>query len=326
MQLPLLPDGYGQRIASGVPRPAIVLTASWPRPPIVPLPTKITSQFPIELCDQILLHSTKDVLISCSLVCRRWLSIARHYLFRSVVLRYGFLRFVQETPGCKDNIARHIRSVIIGGRWMNSDGECGDMALLFRDLERIEEVQVEAWSLDVSAFEPLYSMFASQSDNVRTLSLKYVRFPSLAHMFRFIGSFNRLVRLTIDNVTWDSPATGSAHPDSHSLYNRSAEERSVDVASMNLKTISLSSCHVAPILTWLLHGNVDSGNEPCPRRLISSFTAPEFLPGDTSVIASFLRVAGSSLKHVDLGMLPHTSNSFDRRLLEGVFYFTENIY
>jgi hypothetical protein len=323
MQLPLLPDGYGQRIASGVLRPAIVLTASRPRSPIVPLPTKITSHFPIELCDQILLHSTKDGLISCSLVCKKWLPIARHHLFRSVVLRYGFLRFIRETPGCKENIVPHIRAVSIGGRWMNADGECGDMASLFRDLERIEEIQVEAWSLDASAFDPLHSMLASQSDNVKTLSLKYVRFPSLAHMFQFISSFSRLVRLTVDNVTWDSPATGTTHLDSHSSRNRSAE-RSVDDASMSLKSISLYSCHVTPILTWLLHGNVDPnspGNDPCPRRLISSFTAPEFLPGDTSVIASFLRVAGSSLKHVDLGMLPHTSNSFDRRLLDGVCNF-----
>lgn len=261
----------------------------------IALPSRLTSQVATEIYDSILahLHSSKSILSKCSIVCKDWLPLCRRHLFFSLNLRPSLVKQLSASPDAAQTIIPHVRSIALGGRWINGEQKC---ISFIQNFERIEQLHLETWSLDTVAAVSLLKACSSHSRTLTILDLKYIRFPSFAFLVQFIASFVLLEQLSLDNVTLD---------DIESVNEALVFIHAVPPSS-SLKRLSLTCCNFA-ILSWL---------SPEARN-ISSLHLPEFLPSEYPIIASFLKTAGSSLTHVQLGIIPHSSIDFNTKTLQG---------
>lgn len=262
------------------------------------LPSRITSRIAIELIQCILehLHDSKYALSKCSTVCQDWLPICRRHLFHSVSLKPVLVERLMASTHAANTIVPHIRSVALGGRWL-MQLEHDTVILFMKKLERLQELNLEAWVLDASTLSSLSAVQTKHCMTLTTLDLKYVTFPSLPLLTELIGSFVMLERLSFDNVTWDPLSPTILPPDVDSKHD--------SCPLPGLKYLSIHSSSNLPIVLWLFPPSIIQDTVLS----ISTLLLPDLLPTESSSVATLLRAIGPSLTHLELGFLSGSGSS-----------------
>ncbi|KAJ7599230.1 hypothetical protein C8J56DRAFT_916175 [Mycena floridula] len=255
--------------------------------PTTPLSSSITNHLSAEIYGAIISiiawhsPSSKTILCRFCFVSKSFLHFCRQHLFLSLTLRPKLVEEFLVSPHAIRTVLPHVRSIALGGV---TDGK---YLALIQHLERVQELHLETWSLDSVWAKALSQSLATHSQTMTTLSLRYINFPSFSILLDFISAiFTTLQHLSLDNVTWD-------HIDVHG---------EPTVSPRGLETLSIVSCLNSPILSWFSGIFEAGGHLP-----VYSLHLPEFLPTERLAIARFLRGIGSTLRYLDLGMLPHES-------------------
>lgn len=283
-----------------------------PNRPVTALPYRLTSQLATELYDRIIhfFHDSKTTLSKFSTVNAVFLRLCRQHLFFSLNLRPGPTTQLL-SPHALETVVPHIRSVALGGHWITEEQEQPNVMELVKCLVRLEQLQLETWTVDSISTSLLRESLATHYQTLTILDLKYIRFPSFLLLIQFIGNLIMLEDLSLDNVTWDRR---------DSSPRLSAPESTASAAPSRLKKLDIVSCHNSPILSWFSRSQ-DLEDNTVPQ--IEYLRLPELLPKEAPLLAKLLRDIGPALRHLELGILPQTSSSSGgSRTMHGQYIFS----
>jgi hypothetical protein len=231
---------------------------SHPRRPFVadlgPLSPHVSDRFPPELVDRILdhLHSDRNTLSSCSLVCKAWLASSRYQLFGNATVRLHQNNAAQffELLDAPSSIACYICHLEVEeGRFYRlpdsedsesqvNDSEAGDDGILPRVTGLVSITSLRLRSLHGDLPHAVTRSLMRNFQTLIELELYSCVLESFAQFLCIVGTLPLLQRIRLAFVCWDnelSSAPDNQRPLSHL--------RDLDFHS---------SDHVSELLDWLL--------------------------------------------------------------------------
>jgi hypothetical protein len=281
---------------------------------VTPLPPGLTARLSPELHDRIIdhLHYYKGSLSACSTVCQSWFPASRYHLFLHVNLSPNLVSFLLSSPHAMETITPYIRNAAIGGAWASQLQSVFDVVIsLLLTLQSCHGLYLETWCWDFLSKSSRDLLLMSEGfffQNIRSIHLKYIRFPSFPLLVKFLGRFPALEVLSFDNVTW------KPDEDCSSPQQSSGEAQVCFSRPQRLTTLYVRSCLVEPILSWLFDNHLTHDNDDV-RELsilpVAALSLPEILLGELNIVGRVLRALGTSLLHVELGILSHTLDDSD---------------
>lgn len=270
-----------------------------------PLPVQLSARVAPELYDRILdnLHDSREDLSVCSIVCKSWLPTCRFHLFAEVIYSPEFARFLDSSTHVLNSIAPYIKQITVKGPFSQKDKSY----ILSHSISRLEGVvklHIEAFNWE--SVEPLNSTSFSFlipetkiSQQLTSLTLRFINFPSFTVLTAFLDAFVVLQELSIVDVTW------GAH---HSLGGNASKRWTV-LKQSNLKKLYIERCNNQALLNWLRYGvmSFQNLNDEQPHRSfphLVTLSIYDILPGERGMLSGFMSALGENLEHIEVGFLP----------------------
>ncbi|KAF8495360.1 hypothetical protein JB92DRAFT_3146955 [Gautieria morchelliformis] len=250
-----------------------------------------------------------DTLRTCSLVCRSWLPLCQRRLFHSITFTIWFRcgtctatlspsARLDEVLLISPHLAGYIRELCLMDRpchtcdkkWMAADET---LPLVLRKLGNLQEIDIRPLRWSTLAVELRQSIcWVLQLPSITKLAIGSGRFRSFNDFLNFVSHPRDLTSLVLTEFTWtdEEPLTPEETGDGGMLtwnkWGRLSELRLVSLISPNT---------VLVLVDWLL-------GPQSPADLSHVETLDIVPQGDA--VNRLLRTIGSSLKHLELHVLP----------------------
>lgn len=225
------------------------------------------SKIPSEISDIVIdyLHSDRDALAACALVCKEWLPGSRYHLFYTIwVNEQNFQQFLDtlNTPRCFWR--RHVRHLHMTGiRRYTISWLCDANLAKLSTLEAVDQLSLR--NLD-GYDDTQVARLSATLPGVKELRISHCHFQSLPHCMCMITPFS-LKRLTLEentyhNVTLTEPPIEWMH-NPNVIHLRSLLHREICVIGKFLQFLGPSITHLYLARPHFLRRYCSDGTSVC---------------------------------------------------------------
>ncbi|CAK5272673.1 unnamed protein product [Mycena citricolor] len=165
--------------------------------------------------------------------------------------------------------------------------------LFMTDLVKLRALNLEAWSWSYLSTSTASKLLRGEGPAFRVLTaldLKYIQFPSLSALATLISAFVRLKTLAFDNVTWET--SDDAMPLAPPFVS-------------SLTKLHVVACSNEVLISWLF---ADALGDPIVKLKLRSLSLPDILPNEAGNIDRLVSSTSSSLEHLDVGFMGHSTD------------------
>lgn len=266
------------------------------------LPDWLSSRLAPEVYDVILdhLHTSKQDLSACSLVCRSWLPVCRYHLFGEMNYSADLARVIERSTHAHSAIVPYIRKVTIQGFNPLSNATKEKRMIFILNLPNLHHLHIEKCDWSRWGFPTSLSLDTPSVCRLSTLHLRSVHFPSFATLANFLDQFITLQNLSLDSLSWNELTYNSGQ---YGFLRTSVLKPST------LRKLHIVFCHNIVVLNWLQYGVISDGvlgGDLIQHRIFShlvSVVVPDIQPTEATTFRAFIVTLGEPLEHLEMGIL-----------------------